>query len=340
MKNFNLHFNAVVIEKTGQEFKVSKKQSSIDTFKKKDVIIKVYYSCLNYKDVLLAQGNPGLVRSYPHIPGIDLCGIVEYSKSSKFNPGDYVIVIARPLGVEISGGLAEYVKVPEKWVETLPSGLTLKEVIIFGTAGFTAALSIYNYEKFKKNNKQNNILVVGSTGGVGLLSVYMLANKGYEVVALTTKKNKKNLLKKLGAKEIIINDPKIKKSYFPLLRQKFSGVIETVGLKDIGNSIGQVFNGGVVVLVGMITSNKLEISLLPFILRGVSLVGINAEQTNNVLRKKIWKEIIKFKTKEIPENIYKEINMDNVSSSITSLELNKHFGRIIVNIRNDLDNEK
>ena len=338
MNNFNLHFNAVIIEKIGQEFKVSKKRSSIDTFQKKDVIIKVHYSSLNYKDVLLAQGNPGLVRKYPHVPGIDLCGIVEHSKSLKFKPGDYVIVIARPLGVEISGGLAEYVKVPEKWVEALPSGLTLKDIIIFGTAGFTAALSIYNYEKFKNNSKQNNILVVGSTGGVGLLSVYMLANKGYRVVALTTKKNKEQLLIKLGAKEIIINDPKSNRSYFPLLRQKFSGVIETVGSKDIGYAMGQVFNGGVVVLVGMVISNKLDISSLPFILRGVSLVGINAEQTNNVLRKKIWNEIIKYKKKKIPKNIYKEINMNKVSSSITNMRLNKNFGRIIVNVSNDLDN--
>ena len=329
---FKLTFDAIVVEKLGAEFKIVKRKSTIHDFNDNEVIIKIHYSSLNYKDVLLTNGNLGLVRRYPHIPGIDLAGVVEFSNSNKFNVGDQVIVVANPLGVKIQGGLAKFAKVPDCWVEILPRGITLKEAIIFGTAGFTASLCIHSFEKFNSCSKKTKLLVNGATGGVGLLSVYLLVNKGYEVTALTSKADKKDLLYKLGVNDVIVNNPGKIQSQFPLSKQRYSGIIETVGIKDIGFLTGQLFDGGVITIIGMVTSNKLEISVLPFILRGISLIGINAEMTDKQLRKQVWENIIKYKSNIIPTILFKEITMDEVKTNIENINLNKNVGRIIVNM--------
>lgn len=323
----NIKSKAIFVEKKERNFEISFKENIIKTISEEEVIVKVHYSSINYKDVLLCNGDPGLVRKYPHIPGIDLAGEVYLSKSKKFKVGQLVIVVAQPLGVEIQGGFSEFVKMPSNYLEEVPFGITMKEAMIFGTAGFTAALAIYKFEKNIENNNRK-ILVTGATGGVGLISTYFLYNKGYEIYAVTSKKEYINFLKSLGVADIV----KVEETKFPLLKQKYSGIIDARGGGDISNYIGQLLNDGIITVIGMISSNKIDLSLLPFIIRGINMFGINAESATPNLRKIIWKNILKMKTKLIPKNLYRECSLYEVKKEIEKLKNNQNVGRILVRV--------
>lgn len=327
------NFNALVIRKSSlNNYHLNIEKMDIKSIKNNEVIIKVSYSSLNFKDVLLCSGNPGLVRHYPHVPGIDAAGVIVHSSSKKFKIGDHVMVVARPLGVKSSGGLAKYIKVPLVWVEKLPDGLSLKKAIIFGTAGFTAALAVHMLLKngLKKNNYP--ILVSGATGGVGILSICILSKLGFRVCAITKKLDQEMLLKKIGANEVISHNEFSSLPELPLLKIRFSGIIDNIGGDIIGAGSRQLAEGGKIASIGMAANEKFKISLMPFILRRIQIIGINAESTENSLRKVIWKNILEISKTKILKHIYKECSIQNSIKNINKIKNNTNVGRVIVKL--------
>ncbi len=213
-------FKALVVDKSGdEEVSVNVKELQQDDLPAGDVLIKVHYSSVNFKDGLAATKNGNIVSSYPMVPGIDLAGVVESSDSSSFSKGDKVIVTSYDLGVDHFGGYSEYARVPSEWVVPLPQGLSLKEAMIFGTAGFTAGLSVIRLQEEGVTPEDGPVLVSGATGGVGSMAVAMLAKLGYEVVASTGKESEHNYLKELGASEIVSREDSTLKKSGPLINK-------------------------------------------------------------------------------------------------------------------------
>lgn len=326
MKKFKSLF---VEKKNGKKFILSVKKNFFGKISKDEIVIKVSYSSLNYKDYLICSGNPGLVRRFPHVPGIDAAGKVYISNTEKFKFGDKVMIIARPMGIETMGGFTEYLKVPSKWVEKIPKNLSEKESMIFGTAGFTAAKIVLNIKN--KLKKKNPILISGASGGVGLFSIILLSKYGFNITAIT-KKNKSNFLKKIGVSNLISYDQFIKKSNLPLIKAKYSNMIDNTGGATISEGIKQIENEGEVFLVGNSVSNFSEINVLPFIMREIKLIGVNAENTNYVIRKKIWQMLLTISKDKRINLIYKQCNLGQVKSIIRKFRSNTKVGRYVVKI--------
>lgn len=324
-------FKAVVISEEDGKFIREIKERSTTELPLNDVLIKVKYSSLNYKDALSASGNKGVTRNYPHTPGIDASGIVIASKHKKFNKGEKVLVTGFDLGMNTSGGFGEYISVPYEWVVKLPKGLKLKESMAYGTAGFTAALALYELEEFGLS-KNEDVLVTGATGGVGSLSVLLLAEQGYNVTAATGKKSEEKFLKYLGAKNIIDRNEVDDQSGRGLLPQRWGGVIDTVGGNILSTVIKSAKYEGIVAACGNVLSSDLNTSVFPFILRSVNLIGINSERTPSGLRKKIWKKLAnEWKSTKI-KKIFAEHSLEELPPLFDKILEGKIRGRILVNL--------
>lgn len=326
------NFDALFVKKdSSNSYSIHLEKNEITEFDNNEVIIKTSYSSLNYKDMLICSGNSGLVRKYPHIPGIDAAGTIVNSKSKKFKKGDKVMIVARPLGVSSNGGLAQYIKVHSDWVEKIPKSLSIKNSMVFGTAGFTATFAVMSLLENGLRKSKKPILISGATGGVGIIAIYILSKLGLSVSAVTTKKNK-NFLKKMGANEVI-NYNKLKSfPKLPLLKIKYSAIIDNVGGDIIKCSSKQLENKGKILSIGIASGDNVEMSLMPFILRGIQLIGINSENTNSSQRKKIWRNISKFSKDRKLKNIYRECNLKDVPKVIKKIKINKNIGRYIVRI--------
>ena len=328
----NLLSNSLFIrKKSSKDFNFKIEKIKINQISTGEVIIKTKYSCLNYKDVLICNGNPGLVRKYPHVPGIDASGIIVETKSKKFKKGDKVVIVARSLGVSCFGGLSEYIKVSSKLVEKKPMGLSLKDSMIYGTAGFTAMLAIQKLigSRIKKQNLP--ILVTGSTGGVGTIVISILNSYGYRVIAATSLIKNREFLISIGADEVITYDSFDSIKNLPLLKEVYYGVIDCSGTEAISNIIKKIKKNGKLVLVGNVQSQNVNFSLIPFILRGISIIGVNSESVSLIERKKIWKNIINLKIQKNLSKIYSEITLLETPKYIDNIRKNHHVGRIIVN---------
>lgn len=318
------------VEYKNDDYVGSIQKLSIDALPKGDVLIKVKYSSINYKDALSATGNRGVTREYPHTPGIDAAGTVVESKSSKFKKGDKVIVTGYDLGMNTDGGFSEYIRVPKEWPVRLPKGLSLKESMVYGTAGFTAALSV---KKLIMNGiSQGKVLVTGATGGVGSTVVSILSQIGFDVVAATGKKEKQDFLKRIGAMEVIerkeIDVPKDRL----LLSSKWAGVVDTVGGNTLASAIKMTAYDGVVTCCGNIGGDQFISSIYPFILRGVHLVGIYSAKCPRELRLAIWKHLsTDWKITQDDEKIH-EISLVQVEDTIQQLLDGTHSGRTIINL--------
>ena len=332
-RNNNLpkNFNALIIRKDPlNKYNLNVEKTEIKNLGCDEIIIKVSYSSLNYKDVLLCSGNPGLVRKYPHIPGIDAAGTVIHSYSKKFKKGDSVIIVARPMGIKSSGGLAQYIKVPSKWVEKLPVGLTLKKAMIFGTAGFTATLAIHLLLKSGLKKTNYPVLVSGATGGVGILSVLILSKLGFRVCATTGKLEHEVLLKKIGANEIIHRNEFSNYPNMPLLKTRFAGIVDNIGGDIISVGSRQLVARGKIAAIGMLSKENFHMNIMPFILRGIQIIGVNAESTHTALRKQIWKKIVKISKESLLKLVYQECNIYKSINIINKIKNNTNVGRVIV----------
>ncbi len=328
----NLSFTALVVEETENgEFQRKIKNRQIDDLPDGDVVIKVSYSSLNYKDALSATGNRGVTRKYPHTPGIDASGVVEHSLSNKFKKGDEVIVTSYDLGMNTPGGFGQYIRVPEGWVVKLPQNLSLKESMIMGTAGFTAGMSIYKMVQTILP-EHGDILVTGATGGVGSIACGILSHLGYSVTGVSGKTDSE-LLKSLGVNEIISRQTFLEKTKPPLLPEKWAGVIDTVGGDILATAIKASKMDGVITCCGNVASFDLPINVFPFILRGASLLGIDSQHCPMPIRSEIWEKLASdWKFTEL-QNMYDEIGLDQLEDKIAQILKGQLKGRTIVNMK-------
>ena len=327
----NITYNAMVVEELAGEFKLTTQQLSINNLPEGDVLIRVHYSSLNFKDALSATGNKGVTKSYPHTPGIDAAGIVVNSLNEEFKVGDEVIVTGFDLGMNTAGGFGQYIRVPSAWVVKLPAGLSMKESMIIGTAGFTAGISVLRLSELVKPG-DGKILVSGATGGVGSIALSLLSKIGYRVVAVTGKENESDFLKNSGASEIIQRDTFLTPDNRPLLSARFAGAIDTVGGTVLENILKTLMPLGAVTTCGSVSSTQLNTTVFPFILRGNTLIGISAQNYPVSLRKELWNKLAtEWKPSNLLEIVH-EIRFDEIKSNIDLILAGKLKGRTIINM--------
>lgn len=304
-------------------------EKSISELPESDILIRVKYSSLNYKDALSASGNKGVTRNYPHTPGIDAAGIVERSNSDKFKPGDQVLVTGYDLGMNTSGGFAQYISVPADWVVKLPEDLTLEKSMSYGTAGFTAALSIYKLIVSGVKAGDGDILVTGATGGVASIAISLLDKLGYSVVAATGRLEEKERLIGLGAKEVIQRTDIDDNSSKALLKARWAGVIDTVGGNILATALKSTSYNGTVTCCGNVASHELKTSVYPFILRGVSLIGIDSVQCDMETRLKVWEKLSRDWKIDVS---YEVVSLEEISEKIDLMLSSKHTGRCVLKL--------
>lgn len=326
MKN---NFKAMEISEVGEVFERNIIQKDIKDLPEGDVLINVKYSSLNYKDALSASGNKGVTRNYPHTPGIDGAGIVVKSNTDKFEVGEEVLVTGYDLGMNTSGGFSEYISVPSGWVVKLPKDLSLEESMAYGTAGFTAALSVYKLINGGVKPEHGEILVTGATGGVGSVAIALLSHLGYEVIAATGKSEERDMLLSIGAKDIIDRNEINDESGRILLKSRWAGVIDTVGGNMLATSIKSAKYNGVVTCCGNVASHELIINVYPFIIRGVSLLGVDSVNCDMDTRLNVWNKLA---TEWKINNRVEVITLEEVSDKIDLMLKGKHKGRTIIKI--------
>ncbi len=319
-----------VTENEDKSFSQAIIERNIDDLPAGEVLIRVNYSSLNYKDALSASGNRGVTRNYPHTPGIDAAGVVEESLSSDFQIGDKVLVTGFDLGMNTSGGFGQYIRVPAKWVIKLPRGLKLKESMIFGTAGLTAALCIDKLLQNGLTPEKGKVIVTGATGGVGTMAVMILAKLGFHVVGVTGKPEGKALLLKIGAKEVVSREEVDDKSSRPLLKGLYAGCVDTVGGNMLATILKSMQYNGVVAICGLVQSPELPTSVFPFILRGVSMFGIDSSECAIEWRKKLWKNLAKNWKPADLSSITKNITLKGLSKEIKKILKGGQMGRVVV----------
>jgi putative YhdH/YhfP family quinone oxidoreductase len=322
---------AFIVEKIeDKKFESGIKEVEIPTISEDEVLIKTTYSSLNFKDALSSVGNPGVTRIFPHITGIDVAGVIEQTNSDKFSKGDKVLVTGYDMGMNTDGGHAEFVKVPSSWVVKIPEGISDKEIMTYGTAGLTTALSVN--ELLNNGITSGDVLVTGATGGVGSIAVSILSKLGFNVTAISGKEDKIPFLNSLGAKEVILRKDFDVENKRPMGSEKFDGVIDTVGGNILAEALKIVKYDGVVTCCGLTSSFELPTNVFPFILRGVRLIGIDSVECK--IEKKIaaWEKIASdFKIDTLDE-LTNEIGLDQISDAYKALLDGKAVGRYLVKI--------
>ena len=324
-------FKALYISQEGENFKKEIKALNSADLPENDVLIKVCYSSLNYKDALSASGNKGVTRKFPHVPGIDAAGIVVQSKTSNFKEGDSVIVTGFDLGMNTWGGFGEHISVPTSWVLALPDGLSLKEAMSFGTAGLTAGLSVEKIVSADITPDQGAVIVSGATGGVGSMATAILSKSGFDVTAISGKNENDFLTSTLGARQIINRDEFIEKyNSKPLASSDFAAGIDNVGGPTLSGILKSVKQYGIVTCCGNVSSADLNTSVFPFILRGITLAGIDSVQTSMALRKKVW-QLLASEWKPLHlDKMIQEISLDELPEKLDELLLGKAKGRYVL----------
>ena len=327
----NKEFQAFIVrENEDGSFKRGIEQKSIEELRANELIIKVKYAALNYKDALSASGHKGITRNYPHTPGVDAAGTVVSSQSKDFSVGDEVIVTSYDFGMNTSGAFQEYISVPANWPVKKPSNLSLEETMVIGTAGFTAALALFKMQQNNQKPEMGPILVTGASGGVGSMAVELFALNGYEVIASTGKKDKHSYLKELGASRIVDREEVNDQSNKPLLRYKWAGAVDTVGSNTLSTCIKACGRNGNVAVCGLVSSPTLQTTVYPFILNGVNLLGIETAETPREIRLKLWELLAKdWKPKKINQ-VKKVISLNDLEQHIQLMLEGKSSGRVIV----------
>ncbi|MBC1581064.1 acryloyl-CoA reductase [Listeria seeligeri] len=305
-------FQALFIEKEEQDTSLHFRDTTIDELPENDVTIEVHYSGINYKDGLAVLPDGKIVSEYPFIPGIDASGVVVETKSDRFQVGDEVIVTSYDFGVSYFGGYSEFIRVPADWVVPLPAGLSLKEAMILGTAGFTAALSVDALEFSGVTPTDGKIAVSGATGGVGSLSSAILSKRNYQVVASSNKADAAEFLQNFGVSEVVTREAFQPEKIRALDKQLFAGAIDCVGGKPLAYLLTAVQYGGAVTTCGMSAGGKLDTTVFPFILRGIQLFGIDSVLCPMPKRERIWNRLA---------TDYKLANLDELATEIPFSEL-------------------
>ncbi len=327
-------FKAIILNQEGESF--SRKVETVDQsfLKHGDVTVKIDYSCLNYKDALILNNGAKLVKEYPHIPGIDFSGTVVESENEKFKKDDQVILTGWRVGEIFYGGFSQYAKVNADFLVKKPSNLSSKEAMIMGTAGLTAllcAFAIKAREELLLGEKVNDVLVTGASGGVGSIAVMILSKFGYNVTAVTGKKSNEDYLKSLGAKSII-NKDELDKDSRPLDKGLWDGVVDTVGGKILANCLAQTKDNGIVAACGNASDYKLNTTVMPFIIRGVKLWGINSVNASIKRREFVWNEVSSIIDFKKLEQSIKIISLEDLIEVYSKMLKGETSGRYIVDV--------
>ncbi|MFT8837489.1 YhdH/YhfP family quinone oxidoreductase [Liquorilactobacillus satsumensis] len=330
-------FKALVLNAQEDQVTCSLRTVKLQALSAGEVLVKVAYSSLNYKDMLAFQKDGGVIKNYPLIPGIDLSGVVLASVDSSFKPGDHVLATGYGLGVNHTGGFAEIARLPAAWLLKLPDGLSLKQAMLFGTAGLTAALSIK--ELLHAGLQQDsNLLITGATGGVGSVATRILAHLGFtKLHALVRKDYQVELATSLGAQQVIKATEILKHGL--LERQRFDYVLETVGGGVAAALLPKISYKGAMTLCGNAGGVALATNVLPFILRAVRLVGIDSVNYPQVQRREVW-QLLANKWNVANQLLYNEIDLAEVPTVLEKLKLGHHYGRTIVVLDHTLDAAK
>jgi acrylyl-CoA reductase (NADPH) len=325
-------FKAMVVAETAEKtFSREIRERALGDLPAGELIIEVKYSSLNYKDALSATGNKGVTRKYPHTPGIDAAGVVVDSTTKLFAAGDQVTVTGFDLGMNTSGGFGRYISVPALWATKLPQGLSLKDSMSHGTAGLTAALCIIRLMASGLTKESGEVLVTGATGGVGSIAVAILAKLGFNVVAATGKASEHDFLTKLGAKAIISREEANDTSGRPLQKPRWAGVVDTVGGNILATALKTAKYAGLVAACGNAMSHELNVNVFPFILRGVSLLGVDSVEIPMRARQMAWSKLAGEWNIDVG-SLVTEVSLEELNPKIDEILKGGIRGRVLVNL--------
>ena len=327
-------FKALVINQEGENFSREIKELDLSFLNEGEVLIKVDYSDLNYKDSLILNDGGKLVRDFPRIPGIDLAGKVVESSADEFKSGDEVILTGCRVGEIYHGGYSQFAKIKKEFLVKRPQNLSTKQSMIIGTAGFTAllcAFAVNAREELLLGEKVNDVLVTGATGGVGMVAVMALSKLGYNVTAVTGKLDQESILKKIGAKNVVSRkefegEPKL------LGKSLWDGVVDTVGGNILSHAISQTKHSGIVAACGNAGGIKLSTNVMPFILRGVKLWGIDSIQVSMKRRQFVWCQVERLVDFNVLEEIVQTISMEELLNTFPKMLKGETFGRIVIDV--------
>jgi len=295
-----------------------------------DVLVRVAYSSLNYKDALSSTGHPGVTRVFPHVPGVDAAGVVVRSNSPDFAEGDEVLVTGFDMGASRWGGFAQYVRVPQEWLVALPHGLSLHESMMLGTAGLTAALCVDALQQHGVVPDAGPVVVTGASGGVGCLAVAVLAKLGYHVTAVTSKPSAHEMLRGLGVQEIVGREVVDDSSGKGLLSAHWAGAVDVVGGNALSTVLRATRHGGCVAACGMAGGPNLSVTVYPFILRAVALVGVDAAWFSSSKRRELWQRLAGPWKPDRLDSIARDCTLDELSSKILPMLEGQSQGRWVV----------
>ena len=323
-----MDYKALVTSEDNKTFINSIEKKNIADLPDNDTLVKVKFSSLNYKDALSASGNKGVTRNYPHTPGIDAAGVIEKTSGNRFKEGDEVIVTGYDMGMNTFGGFGEYIKVPQEWIIKKPDNFSLSESMAFGTAGLTAGLCLRKLLAHGLKPEDGNVFVSGVTGGVGIISLMLFNKLGFNVTAITGKLDQEDFLKSIGADQVIDRNTLDSDLISPLQKPIYSGGIDAVGGKILANLICSTSQRAAIACCGMVGGISLDTSIFPFILRGLSLFGVDSAESLIEVKEEVWSNFSSvWKLESIDENI-KDISLEELPNEIEKILKGKQIGRV------------
>lgn len=325
-------FAAFVIDKSDDSVRGKLTELTAEQLDKGEVTIRVHYSSVNYKDALAATGAGKIIRRFPCVGGIDISGEVVESEDPRFRPGDKVIATSFEIGVSHHGGYAEYARLPAKWVVPLPAGLSLLDAMTLGTAGFTAALGIVRMEDNGLAPDNGPVVVTGATGGVGGLAIDMLSQRGYSVVALTGKETEQDYLRGLGASEVKLTSSIDHQKVRPLDAAQWAGAVDNVGGPILHWVLATMKQAGTVACIGNAASSALDTTVFPFILRGVSLLGVDSGYMGFPMRQRVWDRLATDLKPRHLEEMTKIIGLEQLPHAFEEFLKGRIKGRTVVKV--------
>lgn len=323
-------FKALRITKVEDKFLSSIETMDEAQLPQGDLLVEVHYSSLNYKDALSSIGNPGVTKNYPHTPGIDASGIVLDSQSPDYKKGDPVIITGYDFGMNTHGGFSEKIRVPAEWAQPLPQGLSLKEAMLLGTAGFTAAMSIAEIMPYLKGGK---VLVTGASGGVGSVACKILSHLGVHLVAPLRRESSRAFLEEIGVKDFIDFSDIEKSNTRALSSAQFDAALDTTGGDNLNYALISTGYGGAVTACGNAGSGSINTTVYPFILRGVRLIGIDSVLAPQELRRELWKKLGSEWKSPLLEMGVEEVSLEELPQAIEKMLAGQHQGRYLVRLR-------
>jgi putative YhdH/YhfP family quinone oxidoreductase len=325
-------FKAYRLREAEKKISGAFEKMGIDDLDQGEVVIRVAYSGVNYKDALAATGKGRIIRRFPCVGGIDLSGTVVASSDARFSKGDAIIATSYDIGVAHDGGYAEYARIPADWVVPMPRGLSLAEAMALGTAGYTAALGIVRMEQVGLRPVNGPVIVSGATGGVGSISIDILSRLGYHVVALTGKEAEADYLKSLGAKEVKLRQSLDLAKIKPLDTATWAGAVDNLGGEVLAWMASTMLQGGAIASIGLAASMSLNTTVAPFILRGASLLGIDSGFTPVPLRQEVWRRLATDMKPAHLQTMVRTIPFDDLPTVFNDFIESKVRGRIVVDL--------